>query len=127
MEDKIHLKITICHVLAIIIVGSRTSLGQDYKPGPDSLPQPGVPQGVVTHHTWTSKIFPGTARDYWVYVPKQYDVSKPACVLVCQDGGGFQDRNGGLRLPNVLDNLIHKKEVPVTIAVMINPGVVPAA
>jgi gluconolactonase len=112
-------------VISVII--ACTCVAQDYKPGPDSMPQPGVPQGEVTHYTWTSKIFPGTVRDYWVYVPKQYEASKPSCVLVCQDGGGFQDRNGGLRLPNVLDNLIAKKEVPVTIAIMINPGVVPAS
>src|SRR5258706_13785548 len=98
----------------------------DSPPTADSLPQPGVPQGEVTHHTWTSKVFPGTIRDYWVYVPKQYDASKPAGVVVCQDGGGFHERNSGLRLPVVLDNLIAKKEVPVTIAIMINPGVVPA-
>jgi gluconolactonase len=115
-------------VMAIIGISFVTgALAQDYKPGPDSMLQAGVPQGDVTHHTWTSKIFPGTVRDYWVYVPRQYDASKPACVLVCQDGGGFQDRNGGLRLPNVLDNLIAKKEAPVSIAIMINPGVVPAA
>src|SRR5438034_9905785 len=112
-------------LVSVLIIGS-ASYGQDYKPGPDSMPQPGVPPGDVIHHTWTSKIFPGTVRDYWVYVPKQYEASKPASVLVCQDGGGFQDRNGGLRLPNVLDNLIARKESPVTIAIMITPGVVPA-
>src|SRR5262245_45826363 len=62
---------------------------QDYKLGPDSQRQPGVPQGDVTHATWTSRVFPGTTRDYWVYVPKQYDPAKPACVMVFQDGGGF--------------------------------------
>src|SRR2546425_2776311 len=90
-------------VLYVLLVSSK-SFAQDYKPGPDSMPQPAVRQGEATHHSWTSKIFPGTVRDYWVYVPKQYDASKPACVLVCQDGGGFQDRNSGLRLPVVLDN-----------------------
>ena len=33
-----------------------------------------------------SKIFPGTARDYWIYLPKQYDPAKPACLYVNQDG-----------------------------------------
>lgn len=98
----------------------------DYKLGPDSQVQPGVPRGEVTHYTWTSKVFPGTVRDYWVYVPKQYDPAKPACVMIFQDGGGFQDVNGQYRVPVVFDNLIHKKEMPVTVAIMINPGVVPA-
>ena len=45
---------------------------EQYPLGPDSHPQAGVPKGTVTQHTWTSKIFPGTTRDYWVYVPAQY-------------------------------------------------------
>src|SRR5256885_5052552 len=58
-----------------------------YVPGPDSKEQPGVPKGEITKNSWTeSKVFPGTVRDYWVYVPKQYDANKPACVFVCQDG-----------------------------------------
>ena len=49
-----------------------------------------MPIGDVTQHTFgESKIFPGTVRDYWVYVPKQYDPAKPACVYVGQDGIGF--------------------------------------
>ena len=32
--------------------------GEEYPLGPDSQRQPGVPQGTVTHYTWTSKIFP---------------------------------------------------------------------
>ncbi|GAB4468347.1 MAG: SMP-30/gluconolactonase/LRE family protein [Armatimonadaceae bacterium] len=95
---------------------------------PDSERQEGVPQGKVTRHRFTgSRIFPGTERDYWIYVPAQYDPGKPACVMVFQDGGGFQDTGGGYRVPIVFDNLIHKNEMPVTIGVFINPGVVPAA
>ncbi len=46
-----------------------------------------VPKGEVTKHQFDkSKIFPGTVRDYWVYVPKQYDPAKPACLYVNQDG-----------------------------------------
>ena len=95
---------------------------------PDSLQQTGVPQGVVTHHTFNgSKIFPGTERDYWIYVPKQYDTTKLACLMVFQDGGGYAGRDGGFRMPVVFDNLIAQHSMPVTIAVMVNPGVVPAA
>ena len=64
-----------------------------------------------------SKIFPGTTRDYFVYVPKQYDASKPACLMVFFDGGGFMKADGQFRVPVVFDNLIAKKEMPVTIAV----------
>ncbi|MBI4325174.1 MAG: SMP-30/gluconolactonase/LRE family protein [Chloroflexi bacterium] len=109
--------------------GAATALQaeDDYKLGPDSMPQEGVPRGEVTKHAWTSKIFPGTARDYWVYVPKQYDPAQPACVMVFQDGGGYVSTNGSYRVPIVFDNLIHQKEMPVTIDIFINPGVVPAA
>ena len=101
----------------------------DYQLGPDSLPQDGVPQGEVTKYHWGSKIFPGTERDYWVYVPKQYDMTKPACVMVFQDGGGYvnTNTNGHWRVPTVFDNLIAKKDMPVTLGIFINPGEVPPA
>jgi len=97
----------------------------DYKLGPDSMAREGVPRGQVTKHTWTSTIFPGTVRDWWIYVPAQYDAGKPACVMVFQDGGGYVSTNGQWRVPTVFDNLIHRKEMPATIGVFINPGVVP--
>src|ERR1700741_3437246 len=88
----------------------------DYVPGPDSKPQEGVPKGLVTKYTFArSKIFPGTTRDYWVYVPSQYDPAKPACVMVFQDGIKYN-------APVVFDNLIAKKEIPVIIGVFITPG-----
>jgi enterochelin esterase family protein len=100
----------------------------DYQLGPDSQRQDGVPQGTVTKHTWNkSKVYPGTEREYFVYVPKQYDGSKPACVMVFQDGANYAKEEGQFRVPIVFDNLIHKKEMPVTIGVFINPGVIPAA
>jgi gluconolactonase len=113
-------------LLFLLATGS-SQAADDYKLGPDSMPQAGVPRGTVTKYSWTSKIFPATVRDYWVYVPAQYDASKPACVMVFQDGGGYVNTNGQYRVPTVFDNLIHRKEMPVTIGVFINPGVVPAA
>jgi enterochelin esterase-like enzyme len=83
---------------------------------PDSEEQPGVPKGTVTEYEWNdSKIYPGTVRKYFVYVPKQYDGRTPACVFVCQDGVSY-------KAPTVFDNLIHKKEMPVTIGIFIRPG-----
>lgn len=98
----------------------------DYQLGPDSQVRPDVPQGKVTKYSWTSKVFPGTVRDYWVYVPAQYDPKKPACVMVFQDGGSYMDPKGSYRVPVVFDNLIHKQEMPVTVGIFINPGVIPA-
>jgi enterochelin esterase-like enzyme len=97
----------------------------DYKLGPDSMEQPGVPKGDVIPFKWDNKIFPGTARDCWIYVPKQYNGKEPACVMVFQDGGGYQSPKGSYRATIVMDNLIHKKEIPVMIGIFINPGVFP--
>lgn len=119
-----------CHSalsLVLFFCSNAQSADEDYVPGPDSLVKEGVPKGEVTQHRWTSEVFPGTERDYWVYVPAQYDGSSPAALLVCQDGGGFVRENGAFRAPTVLDNLIHAGEIPVTIGVFINPGVVPPA
>ena len=98
----------------------------EYVLGPDSQPQAGVPKGRIAKYHWeTSRIFPGTARDYWVYVPAQYDPAKPAGLMVFQDGEGFADAGGTYRVPVVFDNLIHRGEMPVTIGLFVNPGVCP--
>jgi sugar lactone lactonase YvrE/enterochelin esterase-like enzyme len=122
---RLHKTVT-CIVVAICSVVARAE--QTYEFGPDSKPQDGVPQGKVTQHRWTSsKVFPGTERDYWVYVPAQYDGGAPACVMVFQDGEGAVKPDGGYRATVVLDNLIYKKEMPVTIGVFIQPGIIPAS
>nr|WP_144978498.1 alpha/beta hydrolase-fold protein [Bremerella volcania] len=107
-----------------------TAWAQDeqYTTGPDAERKEGVPQGTVTKHVWDqSEIYPGTVRDYWVYVPKQYEKGKPACLMVFQDGAGFVNETGHTRVPVVFDNLIHAGDMPVTIGVFIQPGVVPPA
>ncbi|MDQ3011262.1 MAG: alpha/beta hydrolase-fold protein, partial [Acidobacteriota bacterium] len=82
--------------------------------------QPGVPKGEMLKFTFeNSKLFPGTWREYWVYVPAQYTPDKPACVYVNQDGVQWG-------APVVFDNLIHKKEMPVTIGVFVMHGKVRA-
>ena len=99
--------------LALLFVLTQS---QDYVPGPDSKPQEGVPKGEVMKFTFDkSKVFPGTWREYWVYVPAQYTPDKPACVYVNQDGIQYQ-------APVVFDNLIHKKEMPVTVGVFVMHG-----
>lgn len=104
-----------------LIFSASIEARQDFPLGPDSKPQPGVPKGEVLKFSFDqSKIFPGTYRDYWVYVPAQYTPDRPACVYVNQDG--IQNE-----APVVFDNLIHKKEMPVTIGVFIMHGRVRAA
>jgi len=79
-----------------------------------------IPKGEVKQYAFDqSKIFPGTYRDYWVYVPKQYDPAQPACVYFNQDGVQYN-------APAVFDELIHKKEMPITIGIFVMHGRVKA-
>ena len=113
---------------AVACLFASASAADDYELGPDSLVQEGVPQGEVIQGTWESKkVYPGTVRDYWIYVPAQYDKSKPAAVMVFQDGRNYVNAKGQFRVPTVFDNLIHKGEMPVTIGMFLNPGEIPAA
>jgi enterochelin esterase-like enzyme len=89
-----------------------------YETHPDSREQPGVPKGAVKQMpSWESKIFSGTRRDWWVYVPAQYKPETPAAVMVFQDGAGSKDF-----VPVVFDNLIAKGHMPVTVGIFIQPG-----
>ncbi|MGJ8725886.1 MAG: SMP-30/gluconolactonase/LRE family protein [Roseibacillus sp.] len=83
---------------------------------------------TLTKHSFnSSKIFPGTERDYWIYLPDQYDPSKPACLMVFQDGHASINPKGQDRVPERFDELIASGDMPVTIGLFINPGVVPSA
>ena len=90
-----------------------------YEIPPDNKAQPGVPKGTLKQMpAWESRIFSGTTRDWWVYVPAQYDTASPAAVMVFQDGAGPKDY-----VPTVFDNLIAKHDIPVTVAIFIQPGI----
>jgi len=96
------LSLTLASLLAALTFGSAV------------LAEP--PKGAVTKYSFSSsKIFPGTVRDYSIYVPQQYDPSKPACVHINQDGVQF-------KAPEVFDRLIDSKEMPVVIGVFVAPG-----
>jgi sugar lactone lactonase YvrE/enterochelin esterase-like enzyme len=113
-------------LVCLACLSATALLAEEYALGPESQRQAKVPEGTVAKYTWTSKVFPGTVRNYWVYTPAEYDGKTPACLMVFQDGGGFVNENGGWRVPVVLDNLIYKHEMPVTIGIFIDPGVLPA-
>ena len=97
-----------------------------YQLGPDSFPREGVARGEVRGpFTLPSQAYPGTQHTYWVYVPAQYDAAVPASLMIFNDGQAFKNMEGDLRVPNVLDNLIDRREIPVMVAVFINPGRTP--
>jgi enterochelin esterase family protein len=74
----------------------------------------------VTKHVCKSTIFDGTIREYYLYVPVQYNPNEAAALMVFQDGHAYVNEAGDFRVPIVFDNLVHKKEMPVTIGVFKN-------
>ncbi len=100
----------------------------DVQPGPytltaDHFPQSESPQGELKGpFEFLSKIFPGTVRRYWIFVPAQYDPETAASVLVFQDGQRAINPDGPIRINQVMENLIASGDIPVTIGVFITPG-----
>ena len=129
---------TLLLALAFAVAASKDGLAQPppepqppdpdvhYQIGPDSLEREGVAKGEVRGpFTLPSRAYPGTQHTYWVYVPAQYDKAVPASLMIFNDGQAFKNMEGDLRVPNVLDNLIDRRELPVLLAVFINPGRTP--
>lgn len=89
----------------------------------DSQPKPGLPKGEWIdgrHVSPAEGPFPGTSRDYRLYLPAGVDRARPLPFMVFQDGVVYQ-------APVVFDNLISRKEIPAMAGVFVKPGVVPAA
>ncbi len=104
--------------------GARLGGGQleVYETHPDARERAGVPKGTVKQMpAWNSKIFPGTTRDWWLYVPAQYNAATPAAVMVFQDGAAARQY-----VVPVLDNLIAKGDIPVMAGIFVEPGGVKA-
>jgi enterochelin esterase family protein len=109
--------------LLLLLSAVPARAADDYTLGPDSQPQAGVPKGRVEGpFVWKSQVFPNTFRRYWIYVPAQYDPARPAALMVFQDGHKYVHTEEEYRVPVVFDNLIHKREMPVTLGLFINPG-----
>ena len=106
-------------LIAVLISGIRSFAqvpAENYPVDSASIEQAGVSKGELIKFSFdSSKIFPGTTRDCWIYIPAQYNPEHPACVYVNQDGIQWN-------APTVFDNLINRKEMPVTIGVFITPG-----
>jgi gluconolactonase len=111
-------------VVAIVLCAAAALHAQDYTPGSDSQVQPGVPKGTVTKlQIQPGKFYPGTPHDYSIYVPAQYDASKPAPFMIFLDGTAFVS-NYIPTIP-VFDNLIAKGDLPPLIGIFVDPGILP--
>ena len=110
--------------LSALLVSTACLYAQPYTLGPESQPQPGVPKGVVTKFKLApGKFYPGTPHNCAVYVPAQYDATKPTAFMIFMDGNGAL--GDGMRVPVVFDNLIARHEMPVTVGNFIQPGAFP--
>ena len=107
----------------ILFANTINCLAQDsiYHLGPDSQRKEVIPKGVITKYEWQSKLY-NNFREYYVYVPAQYDSTKAAALMVFQDGHAYVNETGDFRVPVVYDNLIYQKKLPVTICLFVNPG-----
>ncbi|MEC5125781.1 alpha/beta hydrolase-fold protein [Verrucomicrobiales bacterium BCK34] len=121
------MRIAIAAIISLFTLSS--GLAEEEKPKPreypfgeDSMPKDGVPKGKVTKHQIRSEVYPGTIREYFVYVPAQYGGKEAAAVMVFQDGHAYVGETGQVRSTVVFDNLIASGEMPVTIGIFVNPG-----
>ena len=112
--------------ILVVLLACLTAIAQEYTLGPNSQRtiRNSAGQGDAAHLdeqdlSWHGSRLLGLCSG-------AYDVSKPACVMIFQDGGGMVTERGAWHGPIVMDNLIHKREMPVTIGIFINPGVLPA-
>ena len=98
-----------------------------YNPCAEAYPGADVPTGeIATHADWSqSRIYPETVRDLFVYTPAGLDRSKPAKLIVFQDGAGYLNPEGPVRAARVLDSLHASGEIAPTVAVFVNPGRLP--
>jgi enterochelin esterase family protein len=120
VKDWVSWFATVCFCL--LSLGPVEGQEESYPVHPDAQVKNGVPQGKVEQFEWESKIFEGTRRKYSVYIPAQYDPSKPAAVMVFQDGHSYENPKGDFRATVVMDNLIHEGAMPVTVGIFIDPG-----
>ena len=129
------MKIHTVLLLSLLVLGATgraqsapEAAAAERKPGtyalpPEAYPKDGVARGKLEGpFELKSQVIPNTVRRYWIFVPAQYTSTAPANLLVFQDGQRATNPEGSLRIPQVLENMIHQKDIPVTLGVFITPG-----
>jgi enterochelin esterase-like enzyme len=90
-----------------------------WKYPPESSPQPGKTYGTYLPLKFRSAVY-GNNRTGSIYVPAAYrPAGPPAALMVFQDGDAYRNEHVGI----VVDNLIDAKAMPVTVLLLLNPGV----
>ncbi len=116
-------------LLTIFLFFSLVVVGQEgNQTGLDVLENT-IPKGKVTKHSITNILIYNIKlyREYYVHVPAQYDGKTEAALMVFQDGWVFADKDHPYvdkkhYAPEVFDQLIHEKKMPVTIGIFVEPG-----
>jgi S-formylglutathione hydrolase FrmB len=95
---------------------------QPFKAAPEFQRAAGVPQGDIVRFTIPTSVLYPNAHDRKIaaYVPQQYEVGKPAPVMVIQDGTDFYGFDGAF--PPVFDNLIAQGKLPPLVVVFTGNG-----
>ena len=91
----------------------------DYVLGPDSQFKAAVPHGRVERFQFTNSAMLRRSGRRFIFL---HAISQAGGVDGFQDGLGYMSTSGSWRVPVVFDNLIATKEMPVTIAIFLNPG-----
>jgi enterochelin esterase-like enzyme len=87
----------------------------------ESLPQEGVPGGQYFHFRWTSHtVYPGVTSSVYLYLPHGAEEAESVNLMVCLDGLTYVGEQ--VRATTVLDNLVHKGDIPMTVGLFHNPG-----
>ena len=110
-------------ILALLLLARLAAAEPEFPLTEDSKPQPNVPKGTLLKDNYAAQegsVFPGTGREYQIYLPHGFDKTKPAPFMVFQDGVIYQ-------APVAFDNRSAKKDIPRLVGIFIKPGVVPAA
>ena len=118
-QIPIDTKFAYSYTIGARTIGRRSVEMPDWKYPPESSPLPGRTYGRYVPLEFRSTTF-GNKRTGSIYVPASYDpAGPPAALMVFQDGDAYRKENVG----TVVDNLIAARSMPVTILVLLNPGV----
>lgn len=99
-------------------IGVQTVTMPDWTAAPEATAASGRTYGRYRPFQMRSEIYQN-AHSGWIYVPAAYkDDGPPAALMVFQDGDAYKEENIG----TIVDNLIAEGAMPVTILVLINPG-----
>ncbi|MFO0957817.1 MAG: alpha/beta hydrolase-fold protein [Isosphaeraceae bacterium] len=99
-------------------IGAKTVEMPDWAEAPEASQVKGRKYGQYRPFKMRSEVFQN-GHTGWIYIPAAYrEDGPPAALMVFQDGDAYKDQKVG----NIVDNLIAEGAMPVTILVLINPG-----